>query len=71
MSASTRSTISPSRVISKARPLSDEVISYDLVSGRYLPIGLDNEIPGDTYEWNYKASPKEYTPAALRRAGVR
>jgi hypothetical protein len=46
-------------------------VSYDLVSGRYLPIGLDNEISGYTYEWNYKASPKEYTPAALRRAGVR
>ncbi len=46
-------------------------VSYDLVSGRYLPIGLDNEIPGYSYEWNYKASPKEYTPAALRRAGVR
>ena len=32
----------------------------------------DNTLPpGYTYEWNYKASPKEYTPAALRRAGVR
>ena len=38
-------------------------VSYDLVSGRYLPIGLDNEINGYSYEWNYEASQKEYTLA--------
>jgi hypothetical protein len=46
-------------------------VQYDLVSGRYLPIGLDNEISGYSYEWDYKADAKEYTPAALRRAGVK
>lgn len=46
-------------------------VSYDLISGRYLPIGLENELPGYTYEWDYAATAKEYTPAALRRAGKR
>lgn len=46
-------------------------VSYDLISGRYLPIGLENEISGYTYEWNYPAESNEYTPAALRRAGKR
>ena len=45
--------------------------SHDLISGRHLPIGLDNELKGYQYEWNYKTSEREYTPAALRRAGVR
>ncbi len=45
--------------------------SHDLISGRHLPIGLDNELDGYQYEWNYKVSEREYTPAALRRAGVR
>ncbi len=46
-------------------------VSYDLISGRYLPIGLDNEIKGYQYNWDYKVSEREYTPAALRRSGVR
>jgi hypothetical protein len=46
-------------------------VSYDLISGRYLPIGLENEIPGYTYQWDYPATADEYTPAALRRAGKR
>ena len=46
-------------------------VSYDLISGRYLPIGLENEIPGYTYQWDYPATIDEYTPAALRRAGKR
>ncbi len=45
--------------------------SHDLISGRHLPIGLDNEIDGYQYQWDYKVSEREYTPAALRRAGVR
>jgi hypothetical protein len=45
--------------------------SYDLISGRYLTIGLENEIPEYTYVWGYPASSTEYTPAALRRAGKR
>ena len=46
-------------------------VSHDLISGRYLPIGLDNELKGYQYNWFYKATEREYTPAALRRAGVR
>lgn len=46
-------------------------VSYDLISGRYLPIGLENEISGYTYQWDYPATAGEYTPAALRRAGKR
>jgi hypothetical protein len=45
--------------------------SHDLISGRHLPIGLDNEINGYQYHWDYKVSEREYTPAALRRSGVR
>ena len=45
--------------------------SYDLISGRHLPIGLDNEVPEYAYVWNYEATEREYTPAALRRSGVR
>ena len=43
---------------------------YDLLSGRYLVMGLTNEedIP---YEYGTERSSREYTPAALRRAGVR
>ena len=46
-------------------------VSHDLISGRFLPIGLDNELPGYSYEWNYPATSREYTPAALRRSGRR
>ncbi len=43
---------------------------YDLLSGRYLVMGLTNE--EDTpYEYGTERSSREYTPAALRRAGVR
>lgn len=45
--------------------------SHDLISGRYLPIGLANELQGYQYQWDYKVSEREYTPAALRRSGVR
>jgi hypothetical protein len=45
--------------------------SHDLISGRHLPIGLECELNGYTYEWGYKATEREYTPAALRRAGKR
>ncbi len=46
-------------------------VQYDLVNGRYLPIGLENELPGYTYEWNYQTTAAEYTPSALRREGRR
>ncbi len=45
--------------------------SYDLISGRHLPLGLGNELNGYQYNWDYKATEREYTPAALRRSGVR
>ncbi len=45
--------------------------SYDLISGRHLPLGLGNELKGYQYNWDYKATEREYTPAALRRSGVR
>ena len=45
--------------------------SHDLISGRHLPIGLGNELNGYQYNWDYKVNEREYTPAALRRAGVR
>jgi len=42
---------------------------YDLKSGRYLALGLDNE--DDMYDFSAKRSKKDFTPAALRRAGRR
>lgn len=46
-----------------------EVI-YDLVSGRYLVLGLNNEIK-NAYQWGNKQSSNEFTPSALRRSGRR
>ncbi|NRA23377.1 MAG: DUF1329 domain-containing protein, partial [Oleispira sp.] len=43
---------------------------YDLNSGRYLVLGLDNEATG-SYEFGFERSSGDYTPAALRRAGRR
>ncbi|SDO16041.1 DUF1329 domain-containing protein [Pseudomonas jinjuensis] len=43
---------------------------YDLLSGRYLTLGLKNE-EKSSYDYNYRASESDYTPAALRQAGVR
>lgn len=43
---------------------------YDLLSGRYLVMGLTNE-ESDPYEYGTKRQSREYTPAALRRDGVR
>jgi hypothetical protein len=43
---------------------------YDLLSGRYLVLGLSNEEPV-AYQWDIKTSSKDFTPAALRRAGKR
>ncbi len=43
---------------------------YDLISGRYLTIGLDNEMKGLQYNWFVKGmSTGDYTPSALRRSG--
>jgi hypothetical protein len=43
---------------------------YDLNSGRYLVLGLDNEEEG-SYKFGFERSSGDYTPAALRRAGRR
>ncbi|MEP5763260.1 MAG: DUF1329 domain-containing protein [Halieaceae bacterium] len=43
----------------------------DLVSGRYLLTGLDNEVPRHGYIWGLEAKPSDFTPQALRRAGRR
>jgi len=45
-------------------------VLYDLNSGRYLALGLDNE-EESSYEFGFQRSQKDYTPAALRRSGVR
>ncbi|MBM7060140.1 DUF1329 domain-containing protein [Pseudomonas sp. UL073] len=43
---------------------------YDVLSGRYLALGMKNE-EKQAYDFNYAASESDYTPAALRQAGVR
>lgn len=43
---------------------------YDLLSGRYLALGLTNEEP-NPYEFGVEHASRDYTPAALRRAGTR
>ena len=42
---------------------------YDLQSGRYLALGLDNE--AKMYDFDIKRTDKDYSPGALRRAGRR
>ncbi|HBT21726.1 MAG TPA: DUF1329 domain-containing protein [Verrucomicrobiales bacterium] len=44
-------------------------VHYDLLSGRYLAHGLDNE--NEMYDFQYQTKPSDYTPAALRRRGRR
>ena len=45
-------------------------MQYDLIAGRYIAIGLDNEMKGQQYTWDVQGvSMRDYTPAALRRAG--
>ena len=43
---------------------------YDLNSGRYLALGLDNE-EDEGYSFGFERSSRDYTPSALRRSGVR
>jgi hypothetical protein len=45
-------------------------VLYDLLSGRYLVLGLTNE-ENSPYEFGTERYSREYTPAALRRAGTR
>ena len=44
-------------------------VHTDLQAGRYLAIGLNSEYK--PYEFDIKRSLEDYTPAALRRSGVR
>lgn len=44
-------------------------VHTDLLSGRYLAIGMDNEL--DPYDFTKELSPANFTPANLRRAGLR
>ena len=44
-------------------------VHTDLQAGRYLAIGLDNEY--GMYSFDIERTLEDYTPAALRRAGVR
>lgn len=44
-------------------------VHTDLLSGRYLVIGLDNE--NKMYDFSLKRSPQDYTPSTLRQEGVR
>lgn len=43
---------------------------YDLINGRYLVTGLKNEVD-KSFQFGVSASSKEFTPTALRQAGVR
>jgi len=45
-------------------------VLYDLNSGRYLALGLDNE-EATGYQYDFERTYSDYTPAALRRGGVR
>lgn len=44
--------------------------TYDLQSGRYLALGLDNEEP-QTVNFNAKRTGADFTPAAIARRGTR
>ncbi|MFN3581039.1 MAG: DUF1329 domain-containing protein [Pseudomonas sp.] len=43
---------------------------YDLIAGRYLAMGMNNEERSD-YNYDHRASANDFTPAALRQSGVR
>jgi hypothetical protein len=45
-------------------------VLYDLIAGRYLAIGMNNE-EKQAFQYGHKASAADFTPAALRNAGVR
>jgi hypothetical protein len=44
-------------------------VHYDLQSGRYLVLGLNNK--EKMYDFNIKRKKSDYTPSSLRRAGRR
>ncbi|OEY65184.1 DUF1329 domain-containing protein [Marinobacter sp. X15-166B] len=45
-------------------------VLYDLLSGRYLALGLTNE-ETNPYQFSIQRTKRNYTPAALRRSGTR
>ena len=45
------------------------ITQYDVTAGRMLVFGIDNDGPAVDFTW--RPQPKEYTPGAIRRAGVR
>jgi len=45
-------------------------LTIDLQSGRYLGIALNNEERA-TYDHSVTFTPEDFSPASLRRAGVR
>lgn len=45
-------------------------IRYDLLSGRYVTMGLSNEAKGP-FDFSYKPKRKLFTPSGLRRVGVK
>lgn len=45
-------------------------LTYDLLAGRYLALGLDNEEP-KTVDFNVKRTAADFTPAAISRRGTR
>jgi hypothetical protein len=44
-------------------------VHTDLIAGRYLAIGLDND--QRMYDFSVERSERDYSPGALRRSGVR
>lgn len=44
-------------------------VNYDLQSGRYLALGLDNE--SSMYDFSIKRTDQDYSPGSLRRTGQR
>ena len=43
---------------------------YDLIAGRYLVMGANNE-ERSNYSYGYELTGAEFTPTALRQSGVR
>jgi len=44
-------------------------VHTDLIAGRYIAFGLDNERP--MYDFGIRRTPQDYTPSSLRQEGVR
>ena len=44
-------------------------VHMDILSGRYLAHGLDNE--NEMYDFSFVSKPGNYTPSSLRRRGRR